>query len=821
MWIWLLLLLVFAGCAPRQSQSPEAALESARALLRSEEYGQALAAAENGLKETASHPNPKIHWQFRLLRAETLLELRKIREAVSVLQEAGAPAQWPDLHARYLLLEAHAQYRLNRNEAAESSLDQSERLAAQAGLPLLKAEIELRRGSLLVRKGDFKGAEAVLRRVIAAAARGGDRYLQASATGNLGFTLLNAARYDEALTWFERARVQFQKTGGSASRGRVAGNVGWCHFRLGDLEKAIARFEEAQSAFAAIGNRYEEQVWLGNQGSVFVSLGDFASAASRYKRALEIAREVNDPLSAARWLSNLAYAMTELGDFDAAEAYNNEARALKQRLKDTRTLVYVLNNSGRIAAGRNRLSEAERFFRSASGSPSDDPTPLLEAHAGLAKVYARAGDGRRSTAQYRKTLALVEEQRAGIQTIDHQLSYYSSLIRFYQDYIDFLMEQGKTEAALETAESSRARLLAERAGIPTPNGREVRGTGFRELARRRDAVLLSYWLGPERSFLWAVTPSRTAVYTLPSERVIRPLVESYNAVILAQRNPLEVEHPAGRKLQEVLISPARELIAPDARVIVVPDGCLHWLNFETLPVPGATPHYWIEDVEVAVTPSLALLGGPSAPRGAGAHESLLIIGDPAASIPDFPKLKFAAAEVEGLQRAFPAARKTVLRGSAAIPAAYSAAQPKTFNLIHFAAHAIANNESPLDSAVILSGAEESCKLFAREIMRLPLDAEVVTISACRSAGAKVYAGEGPVGLAWAFLNAGARNVIAGLWNVDDRSTASLMQHFYESIAGGAAPPRALRIAKLKLLQSGPAHRKPFYWAPFQTYVRAE
>jgi CHAT domain-containing protein len=111
-------------------------------------------------------------------------------------------------------------------------------------------------------------------------------------------------------------------------------------------------------------------------------------------------------------------------------------------------------------------------------------------------------------------------------------------------------------------------------------------------------------------------------------------------------------------------------------------------------------------------------------------------------------------------------------------------------------------------------------LFARDIMAVPLGAELVTISACRSAGAKTYAGEGPVGLAWAFLRAGAHNVIAGLWDVNDRSTEELMSRLYAEIARGDSPAEALRAAKLSLIRGGGAYAKPFYWAPFQVYTGA-
>jgi len=142
-------------------------------------------------------------------------------------------------------------------------------------------------------------------------------------------------------------------------------------------------------------------------------------------------------------------------------------------------------------------------------------------------------------------------------------------------------------------------------------------------------------------------------------------------------------------------------------------------------------------------------------------------------------------------------------------------------LVHFTAHAEANAESPLESAVILSRDENGYKLYARDVAERPLSADLVTISACRSAGERTYAGEGLVGFAWAFLRAGARRVVAGLWDVDDRSTAALMGRSYANLAAGASPGEALRTAKLEMIRSGSATAKPYYWAPFQLFVGAQ
>jgi CHAT domain-containing protein len=256
--------------------------------------------------------------------------------------------------------------------------------------------------------------------------------------------------------------------------------------------------------------------------------------------------------------------------------------------------------------------------------------------------------------------------------------------------------------------------------------------------------------------------------------------------------------------------------------VFVPDGPLHRINPETLVSGGAAPRYWIEDVTVLMAPSLSVLAeGAGADGGRRrAEPSLLVIGDPLAAGDEFPRLSHAAREVSGIAGHFAAAQRSVFTGERAQPAAYLESDPSRFDLIHFAAHATANAEVPLESAVILSPGSDSSKLYARDILHVPIRAELVTISSCRAAGSRAYAGEGLVGLTWAFLSAGARTVIAGLWNVEDASTSTLMDVLYEGLRGGEDPAAALRRAKLSLLRAPGAYRKPFYWAPFVVFTRS-
>jgi CHAT domain-containing protein len=136
-------------------------------------------------------------------------------------------------------------------------------------------------------------------------------------------------------------------------------------------------------------------------------------------------------------------------------------------------------------------------------------------------------------------------------------------------------------------------------------------------------------------------------------------------------------------------------------------------------------------------------------------------------------------------------------------------------------HGTASVTRPLESAVILSKEGDSYKLYARDIVKHPLTAQLVTISACEGAGKTAYSGEGLIGLSWAFLRAGAHNVIGALWEVNDSAAPQLMDSFYGELNRGQDTAAALRTAKLSLLHSKDSQsvfKKPYYWAPFQLYA---
>jgi CHAT domain-containing protein len=322
--------------------------------------------------------------------------------------------------------------------------------------------------------------------------------------------------------------------------------------------------------------------------------------------------------------------------------------------------------------------------------------------------------------------------------------------------------------------------------------------------------------------LWAVTATHTSLFVLPKKQEIESRVQNYQKTILKSSDALREENADGRYLYDTIVAPAASMIKEGSRIFIIPDGSLNGLNFETLLKPeGETLHYWIEDVTLTNANSIRLLSRLDSSSTSMDANNLLLIGNPVSSGPQYESLPNAPAEVDEIKRHFKTDHETVLTQGEAVPSAYGTVRPDRFEYIHFVAHGTASRLSPLDSAVVLSasaGQRDDYKLYAREIVHHPLHARLVTISSCYGSGLRAYAGEELVGLSWAFLRAGAHNVIGALWEVNDASTPQLMDQLYGGLESGRKPDEALRTAKLAMMHSDGVTRKPMYWAAFQLYA---
>jgi CHAT domain-containing protein/Flp pilus assembly protein TadD len=737
-----------------------------------------------------------------LRKAQTLEKLNRRGEALEWLRAQRPPA---DLAVPWIRERAAIEADLGRFAEADRDLQNAIALSRASGQARMTAVLEVRRARVLIRLNDLDQADEALSRAEDYVRASGDRQLVPYILNYRGFAAVERNRSEEAIAPLQQSLELFRKDPSQqVLAGQVMISLASAYYRLGRLNEARSLYEQA-FRLSLPEDRHKA---LGHLGDIFYSQGDFTKAAQNFRQAAMLAKG-RDQHYYFEWLDNLATALIEQGNCEEAVRVNSEVLQLEN---DVSLLHQAQVNLGRIQTCLGNYQAAEPVLRNVAAARDGDLGVAFDAYSALAKLYARMGKPEAVKPEFEAALALADATSGKLREDENKLSYLSKLINLNQDYVEFLMSHGDPMGALAIAESSRARLLRQRLNLPSSRAHRRAIDEYCAAARKSNLTFLAYWIGPEHSYLWAISGAGFNSYPLPPEREIRSLVEQYQSAI-ERGGPLRPnETAAGAKLFETLL-PAN-IRKPGSRYIIVPDGPLYALNFETLPVPGEPPHFWIENATVALAPSLdMLLDRPARPSRA---RSLLLVGDAAEWNPEYPKLLHAHEEMDGIGSLFPAVDRKVLSGAEATPAAYLGSQPQDYTYIHFTAHATANKNSPFDSAVILSQGPAGGKLSVRDVLNEHLHAELVTISGCYSAGARTYEGEGLVGFAWAFLESGAHGVIAGLWDVSDYSSPLLMRKLYAGLSTSRTPAYALRAAKLELIHSG-KYADPYYWGAFQLY----
>jgi CHAT domain-containing protein len=332
-----------------------------------------------------------------------------------------------------------------------------------------------------------------------------------------------------------------------------------------------------------------------------------------------------------------------------------------------------------------------------------------------------------------------------------------------------------------------------------------------------DEALLSFQAGLWRSYAgedeggsWLVVATRAGrtIHRLPDRARLAPAVPIFNGLLASGRSD---QAAAAVSLYRALLADAVASLPPGiTRLVIVPDGVLHHLAFEALRAsPEAEPigaRY-----EIVLAPSATLWLHERSTRRRQAAGRMLVLADPVPGSSDESAASLRAATLlRGVRLGrLPHAREEsraiaqyvagvdVLVGAAASESALKVRDLRTYDILHFAAHAVADQARPERSAVLLApgGAAEDGLLQAREIVALDIDGSIVVLSACQTAAGAVLSGEGMLSLARAFFEAGAHAVIGTRWPLRDADAAALFDTFYRHLAQGASLSAALKATR--------------------------
>jgi CHAT domain-containing protein len=367
-----------------------------------------------------------------------------------------------------------------------------------------------------------------------------------------------------------------------------------------------------------------------------------------------------------------------------------------------------------------------------------------------------------------------------------------------------------------------------------------------------DTQIVSYFLGKDWSVVWVVGRDTLEVRELPARRDIEELATA-TADRLAQshephqqlQSELYVEH-----LSRMILQPIADTLHA-RRLLLLKEGALHAVPFGALSIdePAKGKRYLADRFELVEAPSAstALALGRARSNRPQPSRLLAILADPvfqrddsrfrqvakreapaegspalsrrmdlATDLRTLPRLPASGEEAEAIAGLVRSEDRMVALGFEATRDLVLSGRLRSYRMIHIATHGVAT--APVSGLVFArwdpSGKPVESLVSEWEIYDLQLSADLVVLSACRSGLGQRLPGEGVLGLARAFLWAGASRVVVSLWDVDDQATARLMSEFYrELLEGGSTPGEALRRAQ-RVVRSHPGWAAPHYWAGF-------
>jgi tetratricopeptide (TPR) repeat protein len=396
-----------------------------------------------------------------------------------------------------------------------------------------------------------------------------------------------------------------------------------------------------------------------------------------------------------------------------------------------------------------------------------------------------------------------------------------------------LVSQGYVTEVFQLAERRRARQLADRllqsqafegdTGSAPASARGSAGLGLSDLADTlpEDTALLEYLTGREGqpTTLLILTGSRRLGLVLAPLDSLRDELARFITTLQAGEYPAEL----GKRLRAAFLDSALSILPPTVRrLVIVPDDALYRLPFDALVLDSGQPIF--TRYAVSQVPSAAIAAALRRRPLSGGPSRVLALGDPTfGSDPTDNAYRMAYEAAGGLPRLPGSATearqvtrygtRSVLRlGVEASETFIKNTAIEEFNVIHFATHAMVDDRSVARTSLALAPGEgEDGFLSPSEVAALRLRADLIVLSACRTAAGVMVSGEGVQGLSSALLEAGARAILATQWQVEDREVGQLIEDFYRQLAAGAPADEALRQAKLAARERGVS---PANWGAF-------
>ena len=568
--------------------------------------------------------------------------------------------------------------------------------------------------------------------------------------------------------------------GDKAGEGCAYGNLGNNYFALGDLERALQYHERHLRIAKEVGDKAREGSAYANIGNAFFSLGDYEKAVEYFQLHLTFSREVGDVVGEGSAYANLGNAYGVLGDSQKALTFYEKQLHIAKEVGDKPSEGHAYANLGNAHLNLGQLFESERCYESS----------------------VRLFDSIRE-------LLLVKDE--------WKISWRDLHNKVYTSFWTVQLKVGKVKEALFTAEQGRAQALAD----------------LMKLRHCIDKVSLvkdiETWFDTTTTIFMAIGRNNVNLWVLGEERVVqfvqvectKDFLQKVSSGDETVRGSKEIEEITINGIESHLPTYYKFLIAPIKKyirgqeIIIVPDGKLFWVPYAAL--RDHDNKFLGEYLRIRLTPSLTSLKLiVDRPENYHFDSGVLLVGDPWISSDVkggvLCPLPYAKEEVEMIGSIL---NVTPLTGRLATKCEVLK-RVSSVSLIHIAAHGIIETGeialSPNPERPRADVTDEDFILTMTDVLQANIRARLVVLSCCHTGRGEIKA-EGVVGIARAFLGAGAASVLVSLWAVDDEATFELMKPFYEHLVGGKSVNESLSFAQ-KVLRESKKFSDFKYWAPF-------
>ena len=728
-------------------------------------------------------------------------------------------AELPRVAAQFLYLAGLSELLLERNGAAATALRQALELSQPLDQPYETGSILHNLAAADFLAGDCERALNEAERALALRREVADGHAQAMSLLAIAKDYVCMGDAQNALDAYRALIPQWQQLKDDRNQAASLNEMGVVYTETGAWDKARLVLDESlqlRDKAADVGGQGESLV---NLGLLALRSHEYAKASGYFDRALALPKDREYKRRMGYALEGKAEAISHLGRKPEAVAMLRESLAYIRDVGDPTGESLVHRVLGEVEASPEEYRRAAELAQGIGDKPSE-----AIALTNLGGLQLRRGDVAAAKQALEPAVDLIEGSRATLRDPRLRMDYLAASREAYELSIEALTASGSAgrEAAFAVSERAHARTLLDAIGTTATPPADLRT--IQAEALDGETALAEYFLGDRKSWLWLATKDSFEMFELPARSVLEPMIRRYYSGLSARSAPVANEtleqraarirvadrkvETEGAQLGQILLGPVRARIGK-RRLLVADDGLLRLAPMASMGIEN----------EIVLIPSGSYVVESRRRGSAALSGRILILADPEFRGADYPSLPWTRREADAIAALAPAGQAEERLGADASVGMLRNAASGKFEFIHVATHTVVDGRNSQMSGIVLATADREGRsqpgiLRLRDIYQLHLRTELVTLSACESGVGENLAGEGMIGLSHAFLFAGARQVVASLWKVEDAATQKLMVAFYRGMYQQKLKPAAALHAAQREVRADARYRAPYYWAGF-------